>query len=124
MATVPILLCALCILVAPAWLIYKPPNTLQRYVQRRWPDVLWRVATTSKVVALTIDDGPSEYTEEILQILKSYEATATFFVIGSQVGGYEEMLQGLIRGGCELGNHGSWVWFDSFLACLTYGLIS
>lgn len=107
MATVSVLLGAMCILVAPAWLIYKPPGILQRYFQHRWPDVLWRVPTSSKVVALTIDDGPSAYTENILQILKSDNATATFFIIGSQVEGYEETLQGLIRGGNELGNHGT-----------------
>lgn len=115
MLTILILLGALCILVAPVWLFYKPPGILQRYVQHRWPDVLWRVPTSSKVVALTIDDGPSEYTGEILQILKSHQATATFFVIGSQVGGKEETLQDLIRGGNELGNHGKWAWIDSFL---------
>jgi len=110
MATVLILLGAMCILVAPAWLIYKPPGILQRYFQHRWPDVLWRVSTASKVVALTIDDGPSEHTAEIMQILKANNATATFFIIGSQVEGYEETLQDLLRDGNELGNHGTQFW--------------
>ncbi|KAL9610719.1 MAG: hypothetical protein Q9167_004582 [Letrouitia subvulpina] len=74
-------------------------------MQRRWPDVLWRVSTSSKVVALTIDDGPSEYTDEIMHILKSNGATATFFIIGSQVAGREKTLQDLVRNGNELGNH-------------------
>jgi len=112
MATVLILLGAMCMLVAPAWLIYKPPGILQRYFQYRWPDVLWRVPTSSKVVALTIDDGPSEYTGEILQILKSNKATATIFIIGSQVEGHKETLQELIRDGNELGNHGTYFWID------------
>lgn len=39
-----------------------------------------------KVIALTFDDGPSEeYTEQILSILKKYNAHATFFVIGENV---------------------------------------
>jgi len=95
----------LCILISPFYLIYKPPTFLVRYFQHRWPDVLWRASTSSKVIALTIDDGPSEYTKEIMQILKSNGATATFFVIGSQVAGHEETLQDLIRNGNELGNH-------------------
>ena len=95
----------MCILIAPLYLIYKPPSFLVRYFQRQWPDVLWHVSTPSKVIALTIDDGPSEYTNEIMQILNFNGATATFFVIGSQVVGHEETLQGLIRNGNELGNH-------------------
>lgn len=99
------LLSVACILVAPLYIIYKPPNFLVQYLQRRWPDVLWRISTSSKVIALTIDDGPSEYTDEIMQILHTNDATATFFIIGSQVAGYEATLQNLIRNGNELGNH-------------------
>ena len=100
-----ILLSIICILIAPFYWIYKPPAYLIRYFQWRWPDVLWRISTSSKVVALTIDDGPSEYTDEIMQILKSNGATATFFIIGSQVPGHEKTLEALIRNGNELGNH-------------------
>ena len=93
------------ILIAPFYMTYKPPAYLLRYFQWRWPDVLWRISTSSKVIALTIDDGPSHYTNEILDILKSNGATATFFIIGSQVEGQEKTLQDLIRNGNELGNH-------------------
>ena len=100
-----ILLSIVCVLIAPLYMIYKPPTFLTRYLQRRWPDVLWRVPTSSKIIALTIDDGPSEYTKEIMQILKANDATATFFIIGSQVAGHDATLQELIRNGNELGNH-------------------
>ncbi|EED19853.1 polysaccharide deacetylase (NodB), putative [Talaromyces stipitatus ATCC 10500] len=74
------------------------------------PDVLWQVSTPEKVIALTIDDGPSIYTAEILEILEANHATATFFIIGSHVSKLKDdrdkILQGLIRGGNELGNHG------------------
>ena len=99
------LLSLMCILIAPFYMIYKPPTYLVRYFQWRWPDVLWRVPTSAKVIALTIDDGPSEHTEEIMQILHANGATATFFIIGSQVVGREKTLQDLIRNGNELGNH-------------------
>lgn len=56
-------------------------------------------------MALTIDDAPSEYTEEIVDILKTNNATATFFVIGSQVNGRDSILQDAVRNGLELGNH-------------------
>ena len=95
----------MCTLVAPFYLLYKPPTPLIRYFQRRWPEVIWSVPTSSKIIALTIDDGPSEYTNEIMQVLKANGATATFFIIGSQVAGQKETLQHLIRNGNELGNH-------------------
>ena len=99
------LLSIICVLIAPFYVIYKPPALLIRYFQWRWPDVLWRVSTSSKVIALTIDDGPSDHTDEIARILKSNGATATFFIIGSQVAGQEKTLHNLIRNGNELGNH-------------------
>ncbi|CAD6566204.1 MAG: hypothetical protein ASARMPRED_008600 [Alectoria sarmentosa] len=100
-----VLLSVIGILIAPFYLIYKPPAFLLRYFQWRWPDVLWRVSASSKIVALTIDDGPSVYTHEIMQILNLNGVTATFFVIGSQVAGHEKTLQDLIESGNELGNH-------------------
>ena len=92
-------------LLTPLYWIYKPPNLLIRYFQYHWPDVLWHVPVSEKIVALTIDDGPSAYTEEILQVLKENDATATFFVIGSHVSGRESTLQDLVRAGNELGTH-------------------
>lgn len=95
----------LCTLVAPFYIIYKPPTFVIRYFQYKWPDVLWRVATTKKMIALTIDDAPSEFTTEILQVLQANNATATFFVIGSQVDNRESILEDIVRNGNELGNH-------------------
>ena len=40
-----------------------------------------------------------------MRVLDANGATATFFVIGSQVAGRESMLQDLVRHGHELGNH-------------------
>src|SRR5262245_39393136 len=92
-------------LIAPFYIIYKPPSLLIKYFQHRWPDVLWHVATSEKLIALTIDDAPSEYTSQIMEILKENDAAATFFVIGSQVPGKEGVLEELVRNGNELGNH-------------------
>lgn len=93
------------VLVAPIYIVYKPPHALIRYFQHRWPDVLWHTPTKQKIVALTIDDAPSEYTEEIMEILKANNVTATFFVIGSQVDSRESILRDAVRNGFELGNH-------------------
>lgn len=104
-ATMLIILLVTCVLVLPFYMIYKPPNLLVSYCQYRWPYVLWRVQLPSKSIALTIDDGPSEYTREVMQILAANEATATFFIIGSQVAGRESILVDLVRNGNELANH-------------------
>lgn len=56
-------------------------------------------------MALTIDDAPSQYTSPILGILKANNATATFFTIGGQVPGRENLLQEIVGSGSELGNH-------------------
>lgn len=96
---------ALILLIAPIYVVYKPPNILIRYFQHRWPDVLWHVPTTKKIVALTIDDAPSEYTEEIMDVLKANNASATFFIIGSQASGRESTMRNLVLNDYELGNH-------------------
>jgi peptidoglycan/xylan/chitin deacetylase (PgdA/CDA1 family) len=100
-----VLITVIIILLTPFYLVYKPPNWLIRYFQHRWPDVLWEVSTTEKIVALTLDDAPSEWTNEILEVLKANNATATFFVIGSQIQGREHILEDLVRNGNELANH-------------------
>lgn len=106
MTTLLCLLILLFAVVIPFYIIYKPPRLLIRYFAHRWPDVLWEVPNTAeRLVGLTIDDAPSEQTEQILGVLKAYDATATFFVIGGQVSGREEVLADIVRSGNELGNH-------------------
>ena len=46
-----------------------------------------------KLVALTFDDGPSEYTKRILRTLKQYDSVATFFVVGNRVELFEDVLK-------------------------------
>mgnify|MGYP001191871754 CR=1 FL=1 len=78
-----------------------------RLVEQQTSDeVLFRVDTRDKVVALTIDDGPhEELTPEILDVLAEYDVPATFFIIGSQVPGNEAVMRRIVREGHELGNH-------------------
>lgn len=57
------------------------------------------------VIALTFDDGPSKYTKEIVEVLKEYNAVATFFVLGNKVELYSDTLQVLLNNGNEIGNH-------------------
>lgn len=65
-----------------------------------------RIIDPSKpVIALTFDDGPSQYTEEIIQILVENEVNATFFVLGNKVDRYQDILRKSVQNGNELGNH-------------------
>ncbi len=56
-------------------------------------------------VYLTFDDGPSIYTNEILDILDSYHVKATFFVVGKEGSNAEEALQRIVEDGHTLGMH-------------------
>ncbi|RAK79910.1 chitin deacetylase CDA4 [Aspergillus fijiensis CBS 313.89] len=117
MALLTLCLLLTLLILLPAYTIYRPPNLLIRYFQHRWPDALFHVplpASAPPTIALTIDDSPSTFTAQILEILRENDARATFFVIGAQIpapgvgprgGNGEAMLRELVREGMELGNH-------------------
>ena len=56
-------------------------------------------------VYLTFDDGPSIYTDEILDILDRYHVKATFFVVGKDGSEAEAALQRIVEDGHTLGMH-------------------
>lgn len=58
-----------------------------------------------KCVALTFDDGPSPYTDRLLQILKDNDAKATFFEIGNKVAANPAGARRVVDAGMELGSH-------------------
>jgi peptidoglycan/xylan/chitin deacetylase (PgdA/CDA1 family) len=66
---------------------------------------VWRGPRTRRAIALTFDDGPSESTPAILELLASNNAKATFFMCGKNA----ERLPGIARqvaeAGHEVGNH-------------------
>ena len=60
---------------------------------------------TLKRLALTFDDGPSEWTPAILDVLNEHGARATFFVVGEAIEGREDILRRAVAGGHEIGDH-------------------
>ena len=61
-----------------------------------------------KVIALTFDDGPDgKYTPKVLDVLKQYQIKATFFLVGSQVEKYPDVVKRIVDEGHDIGNH-SW----------------
>jgi len=60
---------------------------------------------TQKKIALTFDDGPTEFTLEVLSLLKKYNAKATFFCIGKNIEKHPEIIKQIIEEGHLVGNH-------------------
>ncbi len=69
-------------------------------------EIVPRVETSQKTVALTFDDGPSrDKTNEILQILREENVRATFYVMGAEIENNQGELEKIIADGHEIGNH-------------------
>jgi len=65
-----------------------------------------RVTTEEKVVALTFDDGPTpRYTPGILAMLAEQDVKATFFLIGNEIVANPVETQAIVAAGHEVGNH-------------------
>ncbi len=56
-------------------------------------------------VYLTFDDGPSGYTQEILEILDEYDVKATFFVLGKEDDVSQKAMKDIVDQGHTLGMH-------------------
>jgi len=59
------------------------------------------------MVALTFDDGPGDFTNQVLDILEAYNTVATFFVMGWKLEDNSDTVLRAFEMGCEIGNH-SW----------------
>ena len=60
------------------------------------------VKPSGKVIYLTFDDGPSKYTERLLEILKKYNVKATFFVVKT---GYSHLIDDIVDQGHAIAAH-------------------
>ncbi len=61
----------------------------------------------TKQVALTFDDGPSKYTLELLEILKFNNAKASFFVLGSRINKYGDVIEKIKNDNHQIECHGT-----------------
>lgn len=61
--------------------------------------------TAAHKVYLTFDDGPSIYTDQILDILDEYDVKATFFVVGKETETAAEAMKEIVARGHTLGMH-------------------
>ncbi|VAV85469.1 Polysaccharide deacetylase [hydrothermal vent metagenome] len=82
------------------------PVTVPRFVKKAFPNVVWEFLAKGKSIYLTFDDGPTpEITAWTLDILKQFNAKATFFCIGKNVKEHPEIFHKIITDGHSIGNH-------------------
>lgn len=62
-------------------------------------------ASSRKAIALTFDDGPSSFTQRLLDCLESNQAKATFFMTGTEIASFPDEVKRMKELGFELGNH-------------------
>ncbi|MFW0785183.1 polysaccharide deacetylase family protein [Gordonia sp. CPCC 206044] len=98
-----VVLAVVALLVGAALGTYKLANSRTVMVAG---DLVARVDTDERVVALTFDDGPSPtVAEELLSTLRNEGVIATFFLIGANVVEHPASAQALATAGHQLGNH-------------------
>lgn len=76
------------------------------WLKKIYPTLTWDIATSSKQLFLTFDDGPHPVaTPFVLDTLKQYGAKATFFCIGKNVEAYRGIYKRILEEGHRVGNH-------------------
>lgn len=75
------------------------------WVCRKQPVSMGEVSEERKKIALTFDDGPGQYTEELLDGLLERNVKATFFLIGENAEMYPDTVKRMAEEGHIIGNH-------------------
>lgn len=77
-----------------------------RVLKWMYPSIICRIPTKEKKIYLTFDDGPiPDITPQVVQLLKQYNAKATFFCVGNNVQKHPEEYSLLHREKQAVGNH-------------------
>jgi peptidoglycan-N-acetylglucosamine deacetylase len=85
---------------------FRPATNLFRGLRRKIYGPTTHVQTDSNLVSLTFDDGPNpKSTVELLKILESFGAKATFFIVGKNAIRYPEIVKLIADQGHAIGNH-------------------
>lgn len=72
---------------------------------RLFAPVLRRLPVTARQVWLTIDDGPSDDTPALLDLLQAHGARATFFLVAGRAAAQPQRVAQIVAGGHQVGNH-------------------
>jgi peptidoglycan/xylan/chitin deacetylase (PgdA/CDA1 family) len=96
--------------VSAAGLVSCRPQSVVRLLRMAFPNLIWKMRTAERVLAISFDDGPDPvFTPKVLEILREHRIKATFFLVGERVRRFPELLQRICDEGHEIGNHSdSW----------------
>jgi peptidoglycan/xylan/chitin deacetylase (PgdA/CDA1 family) len=83
------------------------PEYTQLYPEMYAADWEGETITGGKTVCLTFDDGPSDNTDKVLEILDQYGVKATFFVVGKTSEANQQRMRDIVAAGHTLAVH-SW----------------
>ncbi len=94
--------------LAMVWATLRPRSAV-------FSPVLSRLPTGERVAWLTIDDGPSEDTAAMLDLLDAHRARATFFLVGERAQARPALVAEIVRRGHGIGQHShthpqAWFW--------------
>ena len=79
-----------------------PPKILRFF----YPSLIWEMPKGEKKIYLTFDDGPHPtITPQVLEILKNFNAKATFFCVGNNVKKHKDTFEMIKKEGHSVGNH-------------------
>lgn len=82
------------------------PIRTPKLIKGIFPNYIWNMPQDQKTIYLTFDDGPTpEITQWTLDLLKSYEAKATFFCIGNNIVKHPKLFRNILKEGHAVGNH-------------------
>ena len=80
--------------------------TTPKILRMFYPSLLWEMPKGEKKLYLTFDDGPHPtITPQVLEILKKFNAKATFFCVGNNVKKYKETFELIKKEGHSVGSH-------------------
>lgn len=83
--------------------ISRSPAILRSLTRK---NLLWDIPDRPGEIFVTFDDGPvPEITPRVLEILKEYDAKATFFCVGDNIAKHPEVYQQILDAGHATGNH-------------------
>ena len=86
--------------------VMLPPSQIEPANAYFQPGNIYRSGLVgTKTLALTFDDGPSAFTDEVLDTLARNQVRATFFVVGSRVRHHPGTMERMMREGHVIANH-------------------
>lgn len=86
--------------------VVLPPSQIEDANAYFQPGTIYRSGLVgTKTLALTFDDGPSNYTNDMLDVLARNQVRATFFVVGTRVRRHPAAMERMMREGHVIANH-------------------